>query len=358
MLYAYTAHNLGDDLFVYTICQHYPNTTFFLYAPNRYKITYQSVSNLHIIPSDTILRRFIANGFQRLKRMYHPASKIAYSCDAGIYIGGSLFIEQKNWRKQLPYIYSMIKHHEKLFLIGANFGPFTTRTFLQHYKRIFQKFTALSFRDSYSKSLFDHPQNQQAEDLIFQLQTKESPIQKTDNIVISVIYPAIRADLKHMNHTYFTFIAQVTQKLIHEGYNITLMSFCKTENDPTAIKEIFTYIPKQFYVNITQYHYYTNIDEALKQIATAKAVIATRFHAMILGWLFQKPTYPIVYSQKMQYVIEEYQFKGKYAHIKELENVMIEDILESMEEAPFPIEACVESAKKHFEIIDVHMKKE
>ena len=40
-------------------------------------------------------------------------------------------------------------------------------------------------------------------------------------------------------------------------------------------------------------------------LANSKAIISTRYHGMILGWLLDKKVLPIIYSKKMKNVIDD-----------------------------------------------------
>src|SRR5699024_6218986 len=143
----------------------------------------------------------------------------------------------------------------------------------------------------------------------------------TNNIVISVIYPSIRKNLEGIDTMYFDCISKITMKLIENGFQVTLMAFCKLEGDAQAIQEIFKRIPETYSTSLDCFYYETNIHEALKQISQAHALIATRFHAMILGWLFKKPTYPIVYSDKMLTVMMENDYEGPYTKIENMDEL-------------------------------------
>ena len=44
-LYAYDKQNLGDDLFIYTICNRYPKTKFYLWSDEQNKEIFKKVKN-------------------------------------------------------------------------------------------------------------------------------------------------------------------------------------------------------------------------------------------------------------------------------------------------------------------------
>lgn len=318
MIYAYTAHNLGDDLFIYILCRRYPETAFFLYAPKGYKQTFQGLTNLTIIPSDSPLHKINRFVLKHLDKPYYLREKIAKQCDAAVYIGGSLFMETSNWQTQLLNIKSMMQKDKPFFIIGANFGPFTSQQFYQEYEAIFAQSTDICFRDKYSAKLFPHlPNIRHAYDVVFQLEARQ-PLANQNYIVISTIYPSLRENLREYDDNYFENLASMAKTYIDLGYSVVFTSFCQLEKDHLAIDKIISLIPDDYQEQIHTYLYTRDMEEVLQLIARAKAIVASRFHAMILGFLFEKPTFPLVYSNKMTTVLEELDFKGKYWTIESL----------------------------------------
>src|SRR5690625_151431 len=92
MVYAYTAFNLGDDLFIKILCERYPQTMFYLVAPKSYRELFADIDNLKIIPRESFIRRSLNLIMKKLFRKYRFTERlIAKKCDASVYIGGSLF---------------------------------------------------------------------------------------------------------------------------------------------------------------------------------------------------------------------------------------------------------------------------
>lgn len=60
------------------------------------------------------------------------------------------------------------------------------------------------------------------------------------------------------------------------------------------------------------------IDASIKLISQCDSVIATRYHAMILGMLFHKKIVPIVYSEKMSNVLNDMEYIGKTIDLKNI----------------------------------------
>lgn len=357
MIYAYTANNLGDDLFIYLLCKRYKNTQFSIYAPARYKETFKGLKNLRVIPSDRFIERVFRLICRLLRKEGFREAILAKKHDVGIYIGGSLFRETSDWEKTWQRFRTVARIHEHFFILGANFGPYKSERFFRAYEALFKQCTDVCFREQKSLNLFKHLQHARfAPDIVFQLQHKAK--KTTNKVIISVIYPSLREHLKHVDVHYFKLLSHITIGCINEGQQVCFMSFCNRENDHIAISKITDLIPEKYLHSIEIYHYEDNIHEALSLIAAAKAIVATRFHAMIIGWVMKKPVYPIIYSEKMINVIQESHFQGQYIDLRKAFNedeIHLHDILQqpSFSVAPF-----VKESEKHFSVLDRYLHDE
>ncbi|MFZ7942506.1 polysaccharide pyruvyl transferase family protein [Neobacillus sp. 19] len=356
MVYAYTHFNLGDDLFIKMLCERYPNVRFFLYAPGKYKNNFSNVKNIRIIPIESITFRAI-NYISRILKIGYLFSReaIAKTCDAAVYIGGSLFIQGENWESGIKNVKSMQIKNKPFFLLGVNFGPYKDMEYFNKYKELFQGYTDICFREQYSFELFNDLSNVRiADDIVFQLR---KPDIKTigKNIVISVIKPSVRKDLMDFDDIYYKKIKDISMYFIEKGYSITLMSFCELEGDEEAIESILKLIPSDYKNKINEYLYKYNIDETLDIIAASNFVIASRFHAMILGWVFNKPVFPIVYSSKMTNVMRDVGFNGLFTDFNTIEALQPEKVFECMKTNLIDVSNQVKNSEKHFEKLDEYL---
>lgn len=342
MIYAYTAHNLGDDLFIHLLCTRYPDVHFYLYAPKKYKQTFHELTNLQVLPNHTTIKKIR----QRLRSLPKTA----------VYIGGSLFIEQNGWEKQWKQLKRARKRHRDFFILGANFGPYESEAFYHSYEALFKTCHDVCFRDLASYQLFEHiKQVRTANDLVF-THPVESVNITTPTIVISVIYPSIRTSLAGYDEAYFTTIAQLTEASVNAGYEVVLMAFCKREKDDHAIKAITEKIAPQHHSAISTFYYDTNIDAALDVIAKAEIIVATRFHAMILGILYHKKVFAVMYSKKMLTVMEDNEFAIAYRDIQDVQNVSAETILHEASHVHTSLEKLHDEAEKQFHVLDQYIR--
>src|SRR5699024_10832161 len=171
-------------------------------------------------------------------------------------------------------------------------------------------------------------------------------------LVISVIKPSFRSYLTSYDNLYYSKIRDIAIQFIKKGFKVNLMSFCKEEGDEEAINEIYKMIPQEYYSYIIQYNYSGNIDEALQIIGSSSFIIATRFHAMILGWLFEKPVVPIVYNEKMLNVMKDVNFKGIYSDFNNLVKLKPSELFQSMETNLIDVREQIKSSEAHFKELD------
>lgn len=352
MIYAYTANNLGDDLFIYILCKRYPNTQFHLYAPESYKKTFSSIPNLKIIVNDDFKHKMLHQLSKMIGKRYLFRERHAKKCPIGVYVGGSLFMETTNWKNDVKNLRSMIDSHENLFILGANFGPFKTEAFWQAYEQLFKNVTDICFRDRASFELFHHLRNvRHASDIAFQLKPVRS-LSHDNSVLLSVIYPSVRKDLRDFDTIYFHKMKTIAISFIEQGYDVKFMAFCEKEKDGEAIEEIVRIIPDSYRSNLSTYIYRNDIEEALETFMKSKAIIATRFHAMLLGWIFEKPVFPIIYSNKMKTVMDEAGFEGHFCEVKNIGELNIDHVMKTPYMKPIHIEKQTLDSNEQFLKLD------
>ncbi|WP_196220176.1 polysaccharide pyruvyl transferase family protein [Terrilactibacillus tamarindi] len=353
MLYAYTNLNLGDDLFIKILCNRYPNTKFFLYAPKKYKKFEKEIKNLKVFSSDSFFSRIINLILRKLKFFYFIRKQIAKRTDISVYIGGSLYMQHDNWESSYIDKKHMQFNDSPFLVLGANFGPFNQKQFYERYNKLFKNYYDICFRDSYSYNLFKHYNHVRfSDDIIFQLGIKKRNIKKKNNIIISVIKPSQKC-IPCVDDGYYEKIKEISNYFIKNNYTVTLMSFCESEGDEEAVESVIKRIPKIYRYKVERHLYQANIEETLNVIASSSGVVATRFHSMILGWIYDKPVYPIVYSDKMLNVMEDIAFRGFYGDLRnKIHRIHPNEVFESLNTNSMDVSKQVHNSSKHFKKLD------
>lgn len=357
MVNAYTTFNLGDDLFIKILCERYPETEFVIYAPSDYKLAFKDLKNLSVFPSDRFIFRGLNYPFRKTKFNGFLRKLAANQCDGEVQIGGSLFIQDDNWRNTIQNKEFLRMKDKPYFLLGANFGPYSDQDFYQSYKDVFKEYTDICFREEYSYNLFqDLPNVRVADDIVFQLKTDDVPTEEK-SIAISVIKPSYRQYLVGYDDIYYRLIKDISIRFIQEGYKVHLISFCEFEGDDKAMDEIVHLIPDEYVPNVTKHSYKYNLEETLTILAKSSYVVASRFHAMILGWVYNKPVFPIVYSKKMTNVMEDAGFTGYFTDFEGMTAVDIDRVYEGLKTNKIDVSKQVKRAELHFEKLDTYLLK-
>src|SRR5699024_5874675 len=127
--------------------------------------------------------------------------------DGLINIGGSIFMEKPGWREKfksreiLPK--RLAKLNKSLFIIGANFGPYTEQGFFDSHNDFFAHFDDICFRNQYSYNYFNRRDNVRlAPDVVFNL--KPNNVAKERSVGFSLINLRERTKLSTYYQVYNT----------------------------------------------------------------------------------------------------------------------------------------------------------
>lgn len=344
----YLKQNLGDDLFLKVILERYPNAKFHIQSDINYQKTflkdYQNVKLYYGIKNKWINFWYFIT--RQNKKMFHY---IKEKCDFMITLGGSMFIE-KNQKEQvlkqeLSELY--IKEYKPYYIIGSNFGPYHNDYYKEMYKQIFSKAEVVNFREEYSYQLFKNINHvHYYPDVVFSLNKEKLEIKNNKEIAISIM------NIK--KEAYYQKIIEFIDYFRKKNYQIHLLSFCRYEGDEAAIENILNQLDN--HKNIKTYYYRGNLDQILKVITSSEIVIATRFHACILGLLFNKTVIPIAYSNKTLNVLKDLKFKGKIVDMNHLQEFHIDELTKDDLNYKLDISKAIENSKNHFKELDKVLK--
>lgn len=315
-LYAYDRQNLGDDLFVHTIANRYPDVQFYMWSDAKNREVFACLPNMKVMDQDSRL--------VRLLRALRPSLGARYKgwlerrCDAVVYIGGSIFMEYPNWETICTW-WEYEARNRPFYVLGANFGPWHTEAYRAKMEEIFRDCRDVCFRDKYSAELFPGIVRQ-APDILFSYPMPSVTVQE-NQVFVSVINCAGRDESHNLadhDARYVANMAALLSGLLNEGKKIVLASFCKEEGDEEGIRKILAAmgIEEDPRIRVLCYDG-TNSRELTAAIAESASVIATRFHAAILAICAGRPVLPILYSDKTKYVLEDMGFSGTVYDLRE-----------------------------------------
>lgn len=353
-LKAYLENNLGDDLFVHIITERYPHTRFIITAPNEYKEIYKDRKNLVIISKKNLIYRAISRFFRKYIQKLSVERLINFFCRGAVYIGGSIFIQppEDKYEKSLRSFYYTINKNFTA-VIGCNFGPFSDKKFLNDYRTAFQKVSDICFRDKSSYELFKELKNTRyAPDAVFCLKNIPHTAQ-TKSVFISVINLSNRLELSHLQQAYESKIIDAVNMFSADGYTVKLVSFCRAEGDETTVSSIMDDTHLRYRSAVSPLYYRGNLSEIINAAAESEIVIATRFHAMIIGLLFGKKTFPIIYSDKMTAALDCCGIDIEYIKIDDIDELSCDKLKNVLDNYRVPdLKNIIRDADRQFEATD------
>jgi len=350
-LNAYTNKNLGDDLFLYVISKRYKNPFYVISKYGYYKSDFSH--NLYIIHNP--IKMLLNKIFRKMQiNVFDLRNRYLNSSDVCINIGGSIFMEDNNidmWKNNINRY--MKKRDGNTYVIGSNIGPFTDESFIKLLENeLFTDCRDVCLRDRYSYGLVEKLKNvRYSPDIIFGLK-EYCDINLNEDIeekiaLISVINMKKRKKICSQEF-YEQMLIELIIKLINNGYKIKLMSFCKYENDEKTIKNLITKL-KDYKDRISCYYYNGKIEEALKEIAKCNIIFGSRFHANILGLVFNKTIIPMIYSDKTLNLLKDINFEGSVIDLRNIENINFDNLKLGYK---LNVEQLEKSSSGHFKKLD------
>lgn len=345
----YSRLNFGDDLFVKVFAQHFRSYRIELIG-NPICIPKGLDSNVRISPWSwpiTIVSKLLSMGFLPnpvkawLRSKYNlfiaRAKKRGSAC---VLIGGSLFQDYcpSPETPQIPFdipesylrdysFNSQINESSNEFIIGANLGPAFQKDYFERMHNLLKDYAHVCLRDYASYYPFRLvPHIQYAPDVGFMHLPNTVP-QENNTIVLSVMDISHHTNEPNIVESYNAFMANTAIHFSAMGYQVIILSMCSREGDDLAAQHILDLIPDHNNVHIHSYD--GNLEEVFSLFSHASLVVATRFHSMIMGFVYGKPVFPIVYNCKMQHYLQDLHFTGHWASLETLKDYTVEDVKKS-----------------------------
>ena len=309
--------------------------------------------NLKIIDENSTKTKMLKKIRPSLAARYKAG--IQKKCDAQVYIGGSIFMEYPTWKNIVSW-WQYQSSQYPFFVLGANFGPYHTEEYRSAMDKVYTKLKDICFRDSYSKNLFaDNDHVRQAPDILFSYPMPKMEENKKQIFISVISYKdkELNSDFDQMtNEEYIEKMVQITSGFSKEGYQVILASFCREEGDLDAVQEIKNRSEQQKNITIIDYDG-TNRNQLLEEMSRSIYIIAARFHGTILGLAAGKSVFPILYSDKTKYVLEDLGFHGEYADLRDPDSLSFENAKKNLESGyKIDVTESIQNAEKHFEKLD------
>lgn len=374
---AYVAGNLGDDLFIELLCSRYPQHNFYLCGSKKFKKIYEENKNLKFISYDTFLCRLqmavrrvltkAVNCVLQQEKLPVLATDVQSNwsyekkADLNVFITGSGFRNGADEMHISPRKRLEEEHYFNLhpYLLGCNFGPYVSDEYYFMYQELFQKAADVCFRDTYSLGLFPMVKTaRSAADIVFcypvdMIHAQERLVSQ-DYMLISVANLAKDKDeAADYSSDYIEMLRKLVSMRNRKNLHTVLLGFCNEQGDDLVISQVLDGL---YDSQLDHVYCYPDIAglAAIRLIYDANFILATRYHAMILGLLFGKKVCPICYSEKMIHVVNDILPDAKYIALEELDSMDVSG-LEDAQYIQLPderIRELVESANTQFAKLD------
>lgn len=317
LIRAYTVNNLGDDLFVYLLFRKFPDVNF--YTDNFYNFNkvLEGIENYKALPIFRNKRLLFLNKYLRLFYIFRFQTTVE--------IGGSIFVFPDATLQIIRRLKKPCK--KKYFILGTNFGPFRDEEDRLLGLKLFKQINSIVFREKYSYDLFPELKNSDyAADIVFSYQPENENEQKNEVVITVVDYKRFENGEDYINK-----LIELIEHYTSKNKKVILYSFCQAEGDNKTITEIRNRLLEEKKVNLNYLSTYTHkkLKDSLDILQEAQTIIASRFHAMILGWVLRKQTIVLHYSNKFTNVIKEFFPEQQCFEIRTLGDCKTEDIINS-----------------------------
>ena len=335
-VHAFLAANLGDDLFVRMLCARYPYVTFQVAATPDYRERLADVANLEVHDQADF-----------------PA--LVRAADAVAHIGGCCFVQHgadfSRFYETDRFLADNARH---LVFLGGNFGPYTDDSYLAAYRELFRRYDGLTFRDRYSAGLFEgYPNVAYAPDIVFGYPARTA--EKRPKAVFAPIRMEGREGtfgIAGHAEAYRRAMVGLARELVGRGYEICLVSFCQGQGDEQACSAIAAALTPGEREHVRRVWYQNSVEDVVREFEDAECVVATRFHAMVLGFAHGCRVLPVVYDQKTQKVLEDlaYPLALRLEDLGSADAGVLADELLSTE--PLDAAPLAAASEGHFQFLD------
>lgn len=320
ILFGFFGHNLGDDMFFDMLFRRYPNTLFCVAHTPDYAMLTHKYTNVRFFDISAPYYQKL-NSIGSKLGIDNWSQKLLYgTADAAVHIGGSIYQQIADWQVDIAQRKQRNSQFENFFAISNNFGPYSTEDYKNFWANEFRSYSDVCFRDIYSYSLFNGIRNvRYAPDLLFSFKD-EAPVAAEKRVAVSVINPRfrVRSFTEEQSRQYEEKVLELISYYVEKGYRVSLLGFCSLEEDKQEADKLYYELDYRIRENVDCVNFTDDYRVITDEIKKSETVIATRFHAMILGYVLGKKVLPICYGDKVTNVINDLSLTANPVKFEEL----------------------------------------
>lgn len=367
-------HNLGDDLFLDTLLERYPNHDFYIELPIGMELNsyFKKYKNLFY----TVTKNTKFNKIKKkiLEYTFINTIKRAKKYDVYVLIGGSLF-EVRNKRdlhyKQRQYLKYKLQSILGIprVLLGANLGPFFSEKSEKIIKEILKTFNGVSVRDLKSfnylkKWHYNSSKYILGSDIIFGNKLLLNIQYKEDKKSLGISIVNSYSDTVYQKQMYTKKIQEIIRVYLSQDKEnkVKLLGFDGgiVMSDEEIAKKIYSSLNEEERkrVKIVMYNPKINLYDFLKEFLECEFIVGGRFHSVILSLICKKKFVAVNYSEKIENVLSDLKsekYLVPYVGIEKYSTTDILNLLKTSEKVVLK-EDYKKDSEQHFKFLDKILK--
>lgn len=294
---AYIANNFGDDLFIEYMVYSFPNIDFYIYGNEEFLKSIKNYKNLSKVKAsilDKIRTRIFLN-----QPICGTKKKLITESDFYLMLGGSIFKESPLRLKYLKQLNRLIKIESiKTLIVGANIESNYSLGFEEEVKKLFTLAKVVILRDGgINMNLESVPSVTIKTDFLLGINHCLKNEEMICDMFVSVVNKKSYGEA--LFDSYMEYICELIEEAVKRKQKIALVSFCDYEGDKDGID----YICNRFKNEKGLFEIINSssgTETIQRYLQSAKYVIATRFHSMIMAFVYQKQMIVFPYSNKIR----------------------------------------------------------
>lgn len=305
LLEAYLERNFGDDLFVALLTMHYKNHVFYLLdnADRGCAVTDCEEMDIHSITEE--------NAHSRLDEF-----------DAYVLVGGDFYPPYSNYAGRMRRAEAIKEKGGSVLILGASLYKEYPEDQLDIVSGFLGLADLVTFRDSVSyRQCIQFMPDVRAFlscDMAFTLDSKYEKKKKScgeyRKLGISVRrkYGGTEEEYK----VYCKLIAEVISAhlKVDADNTVSLLALSTSDSDDRDTADrIKNMLPRDLGRRVEMIDYSRDVFRFIEQIDTCDAIISTRFHALCMALILDKPFFPINYEVKIENLLKDLGYSGKMA---------------------------------------------
>ena len=235
--------------------------------------------------------------------------------------------------KDLMYYKKQKKKCKNLITIGCNVGPFSNKFAEFILKRQMNYFDLITTRDENS---YDYVKRHTKKaivscypDIAFSIPQNWLPKEKSVENCLGI--SAYRNNSKpYLNYDYYFAMAKIADEYIgRTGKKVLIFAFdIENENDIVSAYTIKSLCKGAEMIEIILH--IDNGDNIIKNMARCSNIIAVRFHSAILAMRLGIPFFPVIYSEKLNNVLNDLNYTGERVLYSEAKSIDVPRLVSSL----------------------------